>query len=307
MLRLDWTEVDLELEADGPWQRPEFPGPMWRGALASALRRLVCVMRRPICEGCPLVRACVYPRLFETRPDPAAGVMRRYDRAPHPMVIVAGLRAPAACCPSASARETLTVRLFGPDISSAPFLMRAVEEMAARGLGRARVPFRLTGIRTDGAQATPAGASYAPPHPRLPPPRLSLRQSWRLASPLRIVRDGRPVDAARIDGAAIGRAILRRVGLMAQFYGTLEPGVDFRALAEQADRVRLSEAALRWQPLRRWSSRQRAQQAIGGLVGTLALDFGEATDLAQLADWVPVVHLGKDTSMGLGQVIAEAA
>jgi hypothetical protein len=145
------------------------------------------------------------------------------------------------------------------------------------------------------------------PEMRPSPPRLPARQRWRLLSPLRIVGGGRLLDAEHIDGPAIGRAILRRVGLMAQFYGRIEPGLDFRALADQAGRLKLTEPDLRWLPLRRYSSRQGVQQSIGGLVGSLMLDFGEAPDLARLADWVPVMHLGKDTSQGLGHVMVEAA
>ncbi len=304
MVMLDWTELTLALEPEGPWTSPDFTGPMLRGALAMALRRLVCVMRRPVCEGCPLVGACLYPRLFETRPDPAAGVMQAYDRAPHPILIVAALRAGAD---GRAGPEPLRLRLFGPDIAAAPYLIHAAGEMARRGLGAARVPFRLVAVAEAGGPARAPGGNIAPPALRPPPPRLPPRQRWRVLSPLRVFAGGRPLDAARIDGAALARAALRRVGLMAQFYGRLDPAPDFRALAEEAGRVRLLENRLAWRALRRWSSRQGAQQAIGGLVGTVTLDFAEAPRLASFADWVPVVHLGKETSMGLGHIVAEAA
>jgi hypothetical protein len=304
VMHLDWVELRFSLAAEGPWVPPPFSGSMLRGALAGALRRTVCVMRRPECDGCPLVMACLYPRLFETRPDPAAGVMRRYDRAPHPVLVVADLREGRR---AAAAGETLTLRLFGSGIEAAPFLIHAAGEMARHGLGRGRVPFRLTGVGAGDGPALAPGALPLPPAPRPPPPHLPPRRRWRIRSPLRVFAGGRPLDAARIDGPALARATLRRVGLMAQFHGRLDPGVDLRALAAEAARVRLVARDLRWQPLRRWSGRQGASQSIGGLVGALDLDFSDAPGIAALADWVPVVHLGKETSMGLGGIIAEAA
>ncbi len=121
-----------------------------------------------------------------------------------------------------------------------------------------------------------------------------------------MISDRQPLNEARIDGPRLARALLRRVTLMAQFYGRLDPETDFQALAAEADRVRLVEKDVRWQRLVRWSARQQTTQAIGGLLGSLVLDFSEAPRIAALADWVPVVHLGKETVMGLGQIQAEA-
>lgn len=307
MISVSWSDVHLELEALASWAPPDFPGSMYRGALASALRRLVCVMHRPSCEGCPLVQACIYHRLFETRPDPAAGVMRRYNHAPHPLVIVVTWRDQKGAIRPPGTREALTVRLFGPDAATAPFLVEAAGSMAAHGLGRGRVPFRVVTARIEpgcGARPSRDGQASAS-QPALP--RLPWRRRWHLRSPLRIASQGKPIGPDRLDGAVIGRSVLRRIGLMAQFYGILDPAIDFPALAAQATRLRLCEADIRWLSLRRWSSRQRAEQSIGGILGSLVLDFAEAPDLAVLADWVPVMHLGKDTSMGLGHVEAEAA
>lgn len=291
----------MKLEPERPWAVPAFDGSMLRGAFGHALKRLVCVMRLRPCEGCPLARVCMYMRIFETPPDPDAGVMRRYTRAPHPMVLLANLRERRS---EGAEPIVFGLRLFGAGVESAPYAMRAVEEMATRGLTRERVPFALTAIAAGESSAPPG--RYPEPAVRDRPAQLPPLRRWRLRTPLRISREGRPLDAERLDGPALGRAVLRRVGLMASFYGEGRPN-DFEVIAAEADRVRIVECDLAWRKIQRHSSRQRARQAIGGLVGEMVVDFTESPRLAQLADWVPVVHLGKGTSMGLGRIEAEAA
>ncbi len=308
MIRLPWTELRFVLRPQATWCAPGFDGSMYRGALGLALRKLVCVMRLPTCEGCPLLQGCLYPRVFETRPSPLAGVMKLYDRAPHPFVLVTSLRAGEQLGDGqACERQGFSLRLFGDAIEAAPFIIRAVEEMAERGLGKDRVPFLLEEVSTIDGEGLAARGNY-PPIARCPPPaELPPRRHWQLSSPLRISSGGRLVDTDRINGAVLGRAVLRRVGLLAQLYGQLEEETCFQDLADEADKVRVTRIEVRWHSLERWSSRQRARHSISGLVGTLELDFSSAPRIAKLADWVPVTHLGKATSMGLGRVEAEAA
>ena len=88
---------------------PAYAGSAWRGVFGRALRRLVCVTREPACPACLLYRSCIYPYLFETPPDPAAGKLRKYPAAPHPYV----LRPGAGGAHPAGATVQVDMVLFG--------------------------------------------------------------------------------------------------------------------------------------------------------------------------------------------------
>lgn len=293
MLQLSHGTLRFSLVADGGFAAPAFDGSMLRGAFGHALRRLVCVMRRRSCEGCPLSGGCLYIRLFETRP--AADEGAHISRPPHPYVIAANLRSRRG---EPTKQLDFAIRLFGRALGDAPFVARAIEEAAARGLGRERTRFRLARILANGAEQS----GYPTLAPEAPPPPAPRRARLRFVTPLRIEEKGRPLDAAALDGPALGRALIRRARLMSAFHGEGGPAPDRARLAAEAERLRLEDAALAWRRLQRHSSRQKARQAIGGIVGEATLDFSEAPALQELAGWLPVMHLGKGTSMGLGRV-----
>ncbi|MCS6945109.1 MAG: hypothetical protein RMK97_06815, partial [Sutterellaceae bacterium] len=49
---------------------PVYAGSLLRGQFGAALRRTACITKAKTCEGCPLLRTCPYPAIFET-PAPA--------------------------------------------------------------------------------------------------------------------------------------------------------------------------------------------------------------------------------------------
>ncbi|MFC3118261.1 CRISPR system precrRNA processing endoribonuclease RAMP protein Cas6 [Jhaorihella thermophila] len=297
MLDVQTGWIRFSLEPQAPFRAPAFDGSMLRGGFGHALRRLVCVMRQRDCAGCPLESGCMYVRLFETRSDWAAE--GRYRRAPHPFVLRGNLRDRRG---EPVERIDFRMTLFGAALADAPFVARAVEEAAARGFGPDRTRFALREIAVAGQAARTPEQGYPLPAPAEDPPPLPERVRMVFVTPVRLTRQGRPVDAGTLDGPTLGRAILRRVGLMATFHGQGADALDFAALSAEADAVRIVDRNLRWRKLVRRSARQKARQAIGGIVGEVSVDFADAPGIGELARWLPAMHLGKGTSMGLGQV-----
>lgn len=289
--------MDFSLVSEQAVPAPTFDGSMIRGAFGHALKRLVCVMRRPDCTGCPLEAVCLYVSVFETR----AGAQgeARFARPPHPFVLRGNLRAQRG---DAVARIDFRMRLFGQALDHAPFIARAVEEAALRGLGPGRTPFRLAALTTGSGQNWHPGRAYPVLAPEPAPPALPDYVRLRFVTPTRLQRDGRPVDAQTLDGPGLARAIHRRVGLMAAFHGTGADRPDHDALAGEADMVDLVSRELAWRRLVRRSTRQKAKQAIGGITGEVTLDLSRAPETRNLARWLPATHLGKGTSMGLGYI-----
>ena len=290
MTLLDHANLSFRVEPLAPWQGPAFEGSMLRGAMGHALRRLVCVMRRPDCTGCPLIRGCIYTQIFETPPPP--GRSAGFVKPPHPFVIDANL------FPTSSQRSKVdfTVRLFGKALHDAPFVVRAITEALERGLGSAQQSMRVLEPAPDLlGPLTSEGELDEIPEVAL----------MRFHTPLRLREGGAQIDVTSLNGPVLGRAILRRVALMAEFHG--RPLEDIAALRAQADQVILRSSQTNWRRLMRHSSRQKRTHSIGGLVGEAVVDFTSAPGIRDLARWVPVTHLGKGSSMGLGKIQMEAA
>jgi hypothetical protein len=133
----------------------------------------------------------------------------------------------------------------------------------------------------------------------IPPPASAVL--IELITPLRMKRHGRLVGPREFQVSDFLRQLLRRTRDIAHFHGETE-GVGFmlpRSRAEVFDRTATME--LRWRDWARYSSRQKSRLRMGGMTGSLRLQ-GET-----LEEWWPLLwygqwlHLGKATSMGLGQ------
>ncbi len=304
LARLNLT---LHFVADRPYTGPAFGGSMLRGAFGLALKRTVCVMRLRECTGCTLEHACLYTTIFETRPNPEVALMRNYQRAPHPFLLaVAPPREELARRETGGALQ-VNVRLFGDAARAAPFVLKAFEEAGRTGFGAARTPHELTRVTgADGATLWQTGATFRPLRPDTAQPAPVARWSkWRFISPVRLKKDGKLVGAAELQAADLCMSVVRRLGLLAGFFGEGTASLDFQALKLAAEKASIVGKSLQWRELRRYSSRQSMELAMGGLTGELTLDHGGDEALAQVLAWAPVLHVGKAATMGLGEVMIE--
>lgn len=304
----------FELSALEPISLPPFAGSAWRGLLGHGLRRTVCVTRQPTCQGCLLVGSCVYSTLFESPPlDPAD--QARYTAVPHPFVLRIDTEGPLELPPQA--RFGMGLQLFGPASGHLPYIVHALSRVGERGIGRGYGHFRLERVwqlpapDTDWVCIHDAGGSLdARP--------LSPASTWaggrapeqahlRLQTPLRMKRRGDLVGPREFQLREFLRQLLWRLNDLSHHYGTSNRPLDETDLAAAIDRVSVLRSALHWRDWTRYSSRQDALMQLGGLVGEFELG-GEGLallwPLLRLGQWT---HLGKATSMGLGQYRIEAA
>jgi len=97
------------------------------------------------------------------------------------------------------------------------------------------------------------------------------------------------------------RACLRRISALEDAYGGGEPDIDYRGLVERAAKIGVDRSSLRWQPLYRWSNRQKKKVSLSGLAGSI-------TYCGDLVEFMPVlcygrqVNIGKQTVFGLGKI-----
>ena len=100
------------------------------------------------------------------------------------------------------------------------------------------------------------------------------------------------------------RAMLRRMSSLYNFYGDGEPSLDYRGLVKKAKEVKIVDEDLSWFDWRRYSFRQDKAMLMGGMVGSVTYE-GNIGEYMPLIEFSSEVHLGKQTSFGLGKIEAE--
>ncbi|HCK82274.1 MAG TPA: CRISPR-associated protein Cas6 [Candidatus Competibacteraceae bacterium] len=293
----------LDFTALAPVRLPAYAGSAWRGVFGRALKRLACTTREPTCPPCLLYRTCLYPYLFETPPDPAAGKLRKYPTAPPPYVVRPGAGGPHP----ANAAVGLEVVLFGQGNRHLPYVLHAFDRAVQRGIGPSAGRLELSQV----AQQTSDGGwrpIYRPGEPLQPappfapnPPTCPRRLTVVLDTPLRLRQAEKLVGPEAFQFSALFSNLLRRISLLTAFHTNAPLAADFAGLTRAAGAVRIETAHLRWHDWTRYSSRQDALLQMGGLVGEFELS---GTDLEPfwpylwLGQWT---HAGKGAVMGLGR------
>jgi hypothetical protein len=302
-LPLPVSRYRLRFIAREPLRLPAYAGSAWRGAFGRALKRLVCVTREPRCSDCLLYRSCSYPYLFETPPDPAVALLRKYPAAPHPFLLrpPGDTRRPLV----AGAETTLDLNLFGHGHRYLSYVLHALGQAAERGVGTDRGRLALAEVLQETATGwtlihQPDGP-LTPQPPAIPqPPPCPARLKLSIDTPLRLAVANDHVTPETFRFTHLFGSLLRRISLLIAFHGDQPLAADFAALARAADAVPLAATRLHWRDWNRYSSRQRTPVPMGGLVGEIELS---GAGLEPFWPWLWLgqwTHAGKGAVMGLG-------
>lgn len=299
----------------GPAQLPPFKGSTLRGVFGHALKRVVCALRQVPCEACILRERCLYTRVFETSlaiPQPAGA---RVSVAPHPFVIEPPLTGQTVF--EAGEELDCGLTLLGEVNKSLPYFVYAFEQMGEIGIGRRlnghRGQFVLEEVRTGGHCLYARGGEHlvAPPrqdavlgHMPTPSPQACSQDRGTtlrvdLLTPLRLKHENR--IRAHLPFHVLVRAALRRASSLFATWGDGEPALDYKGLVERAGNVRTVESGLRWHDWRRYSNRQEREMLLGGMTGSVVYE-GPMAEYLPLLTLAEKVHLGKNTSFGMGRI-----
>ena len=236
--------------------------------------------------------------------------MRRYEAVPHPYVV----DAPGASAferLDAGAQVTIALTLVGRAATALEAVLAAFDFAARAGLGRGRERgrARLIDLRAVWRGGAPdvvvfdAFSGFRPVAPEIPLlPECPARLRVTLATPLRLVREGKLIGPKLFPPAALVANLVRRVSMMCEFFGDSPLDTDFRALKEMWERLVASEPMLAAADQMYWSSRNQKELDMGGVIGSLVLDMAGAEALFPylwLGQWV---HAGKGAVMGMGAI-----
>lgn len=287
---------------------PPFKGSTFRGAFGGALKRVVCAVRERECSACLLVGRCVYARTFEI--NPASREERaRTAAVPHPYVIEPPLSAGTRF--EAGDSFNFSLLLFGELNDCLPYFIYAFETMGETGIGKAqsgrRAAFRLDSVLSGGEEIYSHEARTLKNTSSLKklslPPLLDTDKAGVLElvlhTPLRL-KSGNAFSRD-LPFHVLARAAMRRVSSLFAAYGEGEPAIDYRGLAARALDVEIVASNLHWKEWERWSNRQECSMLMGGMVGSVTYRGGIERFLP-LLDLCRLLHLGKQTSFGLGKI-----
>ena len=294
---------------------PPYKGSTFRGVFGRALKKVVCALKRQECGQCLLKQRCVYALVFETSKAIEAPEGSRIVSPPHPFVIEPPLTTETEFSKGTSFDFNLL--LFGELNNSLPYFIYAFDQMGKIGIGKKidgkRGRFVLKEVRhkeqivySDADQKLNATDSIE----RLSIPAAAdcfkggFRLRLILETPLRLKFENRL--KADLPFHVFVRAMLRRISSLLNCYGDGEPPLDYRGLVKRAEAIRIVEDSLTWFDWRRYSFRQDKEMLMGGMAGSVTYQ-GNIGEYIPLIEFCSKVHLGKQTSFGLGKIKAEMA
>nr|HID59677.1 CRISPR system precrRNA processing endoribonuclease RAMP protein Cas6 [Desulfobacterales bacterium] len=291
---------------------PEYKGSTFRGLFGTALKRVVCALRKVDCKDCLLRDKCIYSFVFET-PSPASEPKekKRIVSPPHPYVIE-----PPETTKTHYRRGDsfdFALILFGKANEYLPYFIYAVEQMGKLGIGKRidgkRGAFYLKSVTINNTPIYSREKNRIKTDHKLQELNLkdsSLSQNDSVSSleitlktPLRLKFQNK--FEATLPFHVLTRAMLRRISSLSNYYGNGEPSLDYKGLVEQAKSVEIEESSLKWFDWKRYSNKQDRSILMGGIIGRV-------TYRGRLAPFMPLirccenVHIGKQTSFGLGRI-----
>ncbi|MBW2039915.1 MAG: CRISPR system precrRNA processing endoribonuclease RAMP protein Cas6 [Deltaproteobacteria bacterium] len=290
---------------------PWYKGSTFRGVFGHALKKVVCALKRQDCKDCLLREKCIYSIVFETpTPEDVPGAKKRIASAPHPYVI----EPPETTRTHYKKGEPFefALLLFGKANDYLPYFIYAFEQMGQLGIGRRngnkRAGFLLKSVSVDNGTIIYANHDKKIRHGLFTQELLVERTDGikpirslelTLKTPLRLKYENRL--RAELPFHVLVRAILRRISSLNNFHGNGEPALDYRGLAQRAKSVETNKSSLRWFDWRRYSNKQDQAMLMGGMVGQVTYS-GDLTEFVPLIRFCEKVHLGKQTSFGLGRI-----
>lgn len=292
---------------------PTYKGSTFRGGFGKALKQVTCALKRQDCRTCLLKAKCLYLKIFEPRLVHCPDLPVPANARPHPFVLQPPVE-PHCCYPVNDAFE-FRLLLFGDTTDYLPYLIYTVEKMGKTGIGRKiqgrRGCFVLESVQRGGRTIYSSADRQVKAGAPLDELQLACRPrtsghspavTVHLITPLRIKY--RNALSPELPFHILTRTMLRRTAALLNAFGQGEPALDYPGMASRAEKVRVRKAALGWEEFRRYSHRQDRAMMMGGIRGQITYQ-GDLDEFLPLMAFCEKVHIGKQTTFGLGRIAVE--
>lgn len=281
---------------------PLFTGATIRGGLGYAFKEIICVRKSRICGECDLIQDCVYINLFEPKIKNKEG---KNQEIPRPYVIeLPGKKN------TYKINEKLQFNfiLFGKSIKFFPYFLFSFLELGKIGLGKFRQKFWIDEVyqiypsfknifKYGNETIAKVEEKYFEPEFRE-----GRKIKIKFITPTKIKNEGKLVEVP--DFYVLLKAILRRISQILYFWCDYKEKYDFSEILKEAEKVKIEKCKLKWVDYKRYSTRQNVEMKIGGIVGEVEYK-GEVEKFYPIIKAGSYIHIGKNTSFGLGKYICE--
>lgn len=291
-----WIQVSLVSKQE--IKLPEFDGSFLRGAFGHALRETACVNPELPCMKCIHTSRCLYFQIFETT-DPSQK-NNGFVNKPHPYILKLDKANPF----SSSKEIHFSMILLGDWSLYLPYLVYSFKKMGELGLGKNRIPFQLKEVRDAIHQEILyQNGKLISNHLSLSSLRDYVEKELdkgnynyvllNFLTPVKFVRKG--IEENRLTEESLIFFVKHRYETIHRFYGKFYPydlenfHLSFRVVEEDH---------LSWS---RYSNRQGKKHPMSGILGSYVIYVKNAR-FAEILKTFEILHLGKNTTFGLGEV-----
>ena len=296
---------------------PDYKGAALRGGFGFAFKKATCLSRDRQCGPCMLKSACAYFTVFETKvPKETAERLRIGADAPHPFVLDPPMTERQHFHPGSNISYGLT--LFGSAIEKLPFFVYAFMILGEDlGIGRGRGRFKLLSVVDDNGKHIYDEGNLSGGFAVLSAKEIlestgtdDRLLTMKLQTPVRMKtawqRDQGPGLLTAITKGEefhlLFKALYHRAFVLTQLYGDNPPQKEYnsRDLLYECGAVKLHESRTHWLDWTRYSTRQKQEMQLGGMLGTVSFSgkTGQYHPLFKLGEYL---HIGKGSTFGLGK------
>ncbi|MBF0226052.1 MAG: CRISPR system precrRNA processing endoribonuclease RAMP protein Cas6 [Desulfobacterales bacterium] len=278
---------------------------IFRGIFGYALKTVVCALKQQECSECILKKTCVFTLIFETGNENLK-----------PFVIEPPLTKEISFPVNSSFDFSLI--LFGKANNYLPYAIYSFYEIGKIGIGQKRdnkrgkfiinhvkfqdkIIYSYNDQTLDFNENLPNLSVFLDKSYAYPNGEMKIKLYFK--TPLRIKHENK-FNVDNIPFHILIRTILRRISSLFNAFGYGEPILDYKGLVTRANDVKIIDSNIEWLDYKRYSSRQEEEMFFGGIIGDITYQ-GKLDEFMPLINLASKIHIGKQTTFGLGNIKAE--
>lgn len=285
---------------------PQYKGSTFRGAFGTALKKVVCTLKKELCENCILRGKCVYAYIFETIPPSQTKIMRRYKAVPHPFVIEPPVEEKSIY--KENEKLPFNLILIGKATEYLPYFIYTFIEIGKVGIGRKKGKYKLNSVKCGRTKIYDIEENkvLSAPIKTMPiklPKESETKKIERISlnfiTPTRIISEEKITKEPNFN--LLIRQLIRRISLISYFHCSIDTTKwDFKNIIEKAKDIETIKSQIQWFDWERYSNRQKRKMNMGGFKGTITFE-GKISQFIPLLKIGEIIHIGKGTTFGLGK------